>query len=165
MRNSLLARGSLFTVLMISASYAAAQTATTQFNVQITINAECQINSASDLDFGSAGVIDTAVEASSEIAVQCTSGTTYDIGLDEGQGTGATVATRFMTGPDSETVTYSLYTEGGHTDVWGNTVGTDTASGTGTGSEQLYTVFGQVPEQEAPAPGTYTDVVTVTVTY
>lgn len=165
MRTSLLARGGLVAVLMLSVDYAAAQTATTQFNVQITINAECQINSAADLDFGSAGVVDTAVEASSDITVQCTNGTTYDIGLNEGQGAGATVATRFMTGPDSETVTYSLYTEASHTDVWGNTVGTDTVSGTGTGSEQVYTVFGQVPGQDAPSPGTYTDVVTVTVTY
>nr|WP_300309189.1 spore coat U domain-containing protein [Halomonas sp.] len=158
-------RSGLLVILMLSAGYSAAQTATTQFNVQITIDAECQINSAADLDFGNTGVIDTAIEASSDIAVQCTNGTTYDIGLNEGQGTGASVATRLMTGPDSETVSYSLYTDAGHTDVWGDTIGTDTVSGTGTGAEQVYTVFGQVPGQDAPAPGTYTDVVTVTVTY
>ncbi|TIU10010.1 MAG: spore coat U domain-containing protein, partial [Mesorhizobium sp.] len=87
---------------------ALAQAPTTQFNVQITINAECQINSASDLNFPASGVIDTAVEASSAIAVQCTNGTDYDIGLNAGQGSGATVAARLMTGPNSETVTYSL---------------------------------------------------------
>ncbi|MCR4265400.1 spore coat U domain-containing protein [Nitratireductor sp. ZSWI3] len=144
---------------------ASAQTATTQFNVQITINAECQINAASDLDFGASGVIGAAIEATSAIAVQCTNGTTYDIGLNEGQGAGATVADRAMTGPNSEDVAYSLYTDAAHTDVWGNTIGTDTVAGTGTGSEQTYTVFGQVPAQATPTPGTYTDIITVTLTY
>ncbi|TWG94946.1 spore coat protein U-like protein [Mesorhizobium sp. J18] len=141
------------------------QTATTQFNVQITINAECQINSASDLDFGETGVIDTAVSATSTIGVQCTNGTPYDIGLNEGTGAGATVASRLMTGPNDETVEYSLYTDTTHTDVWGNTIGTDTVTDTGTGSEQTLTVYGQVPVQATPTPGAYTDVITVTLTY
>lgn len=110
-------------------------------------------------------MIDTAVEASSAIAVQCTNGTDYDIGLNAGQGSGATVAARLMTGPNSETVTYSLYTDAGHADVWGDTIGTDTLAGTGTGAEQTYPVYGQVPVQETPTAGTYADVITVTLTY
>jgi spore coat protein U-like protein len=142
-----------------------AQTATTQFNVQITINAECQINSADDLDFGSTGVIASAIDAASEIAVQCTDGTPFNIGLNQGAGAGATVASRLMTGPGSETVQYSLYTNPSRTTVWGNTIGTDTVTGTGTGAEQTFTVYGRVPAQTTPGPGTYTDVVTVTMTY
>lgn len=144
---------------------ALAQTATTQFNVQITIDAECQINSATDLNFGTSGVIDAAIEATSAIAVQCTNATTYDVGLNVGQGAGATIPARRMTGPNSETVTYSLYTDAAHADVWGNTIGTDTVAGTGSGAVQTYTVFGQVPPQPTPTPGTYNDVITVTVTY
>lgn len=165
MRNRLATCLGLLAISTLISSPVLSQTATTQFNVQITINAECQINSASDLNFGATGVIDTAVEATSAIAVQCTNGTAYDIGLNEGTGTGATVASRLMTGPDAETVAYSLYTDPAHTDVWGNTIGTDTVTGTGTGSEQTYTVYGQVPAQATPTPGTYSDVITVTVTY
>lgn len=156
---------SLFAGTVLFAGNALSQTATTQFNVQITINAECQINSAEDLDFGPSGVIDTAVEATSEITVQCTSGTDYDIGLNEGVGVGATVTDRLMTGPNDETVEYSLYTDAGRTDVWGDTLGADTVAGIGTGDEQAYTVFGQVPAQPTPAPGTYNDTITVTLTY
>ena len=165
MRTSLLARALYLAISAFFAGPALAQTATTQFNVQITINAECQINSAADLNFGASGVIDTAVEATSAIAVQCTNGTPYNIGLNAGQGAGATVAARLMTGPNSETVTYSLYTDAGHATVWGNTIGTDTVTGSGTGSEQSYTVFGQVPTQATPTPGAYNDVITVTLTY
>jgi spore coat protein U-like protein len=38
-------------------------------------------------------------------------------------------------------------------------------SGTGNGAGQTITIFGRVPAQTTPAPGTYTDTVTVTVTY
>ncbi|WP_409528142.1 spore coat protein U domain-containing protein [Rhizobium sp.] len=38
-------------------------------------------------------------------------------------------------------------------------------TGTGTGSPQTLTVYGRVPAQNTPAPGTYSDTVVVTVSY
>ncbi|WP_457813113.1 spore coat U domain-containing protein (plasmid) [Sinorhizobium meliloti] len=167
MRKSLLACAGLLAISSMLATPAGSQTATNQFNVQITISEECLINSASDLVFPSTGVIDANVDAASAIAVQCTDGTAYDIGLNEGIGTGATVDERLMSGPNSETVTYSLYTDAARSDVWGDTIATDTVSATGTGDEQTYDVFGRVPPQTAPTPGIYNDndTITVTVTY
>jgi spore coat protein U-like protein len=49
--------------------------------------------------------------------------------------------------------------------VWGITIGTDTVSATGNGAAQTHTVYGRVPAQTTPAPATYSDTVTVTVTY
>ncbi len=49
--------------------------------------------------------------------------------------------------------------------MWGNTIGTDTVAGTGTGSNQSLTVYGRVPVQSTPVGATYTDTVIVTVTY
>ncbi|WP_416798763.1 spore coat U domain-containing protein [Ciceribacter azotifigens] len=144
---------------------AEAQTTTDSFTVQIQITAECLINSATTLDFGASGVLSSATTGTSEITVQCTNGTTYNVGLNAGLGAGATVASRKMTGPASATVTYSLYSDAAHTTVWGETIGTDTVSGTGTGASQVYTVYGQVPAQSTPAAGTYSDTITVTVTY
>lgn len=165
MRHCFLTGFGFLAVVPLLPGSAAAQTATDSFTVQIQITSECLINSASTLDFGASGVLSAAVAATSEIIVQCTSGTTYNVGLNAGLGAGATVAARLMTGPASATVTYSLYTDVAHTDVWGNTIGTDTVSGTGTGAAQTYTVYGQVPAQSTPAAGTYSDTVTVTVTY
>jgi spore coat protein U-like protein len=65
----------------------------------------------------------------------------------------------------SNTTTYSVYRNSGHSQVWGNTTGTDTQSGTGTGSSQSLTVYGRVPSQTTPPPGIYTDTIVVTVTY
>jgi spore coat protein U-like protein len=102
--------------------------------------------------------------------VICSSGTGYNIGLDAGTGSGATLAARKMTN-SSNTVTYSLYRDAGHAQVWGTTVGTDTVAGTGDGlaAGQNYTVFGLVPAQTTPPASaggtTYSDTITVTVTY
>jgi spore coat protein U-like protein len=58
-----------------------------------------------------------------------------------------------------------LYSDSGRTTNWGNTVGTDTVSGTGTGSAQSLTAYGRIPSQPTPAPATYSDTIVVTLTY
>jgi spore coat protein U-like protein len=143
---------------------ASASTTTSTFTTQVTLAATCVINSASTLNFGSQGILAANVDQTSTIAVQCTNTTPYNIGLDVGTGTGATVAVRKLTSGGA-TVNYTLYSDSGRTTVWGNTVGTDTVAASGSGAAQNYTVYGRVPSQTTPAPGTYTDTVTVTVTY
>ncbi|MBN6743443.1 spore coat protein U domain-containing protein, partial [Acidithiobacillus sp. MC6.1] len=75
------------------------------------------------------------------------------------------VSTRAMTGPSSATLSYGLFQDAAYTTNWGNTVGTDTKTGTGNGSAQALTVYGQIPAGQYPAPGTYTDTITATITY
>ncbi|MDG4883811.1 spore coat U domain-containing protein [Mesorhizobium sp. WSM4884] len=144
---------------------AVAAVATGNLTVRITITAECKVQTANDLDFGSKGVIDANVDQTSTIGVQCTSGQTYNVGLSAGAGAGATVAVRKMTGPGAATVNYTLYRDTGRTQPWGVTIGTDTLAGTGNGNVQNLTVYGRVPPQATPAAGVYTDTVAITVTY
>ncbi len=141
-----------------------ATTTTTTFATQITIAATCVINSASTLDFGSQGVLTANVDQTSTIQVQCTNTTPYNIGLNGGTGTGATVTNRKMTSGGA-TINYSLYSDSGRTANWGVTVGTDTVAATGNGASQSFTVYGRVPPQTTPAPSTYSDTITVVVTY
>jgi spore coat protein U-like protein len=141
-----------------------AATTTSTFTVNVTITAQCLINSASTLGFGTQGVLSANVDQTSTIVVQCTDTTTYDIGLDAGTGTGASVATRKLTGGGA-TINYRLYSDAGRTTVWGNTVSTDTVNATGNGAAQSYTVYGRVPAQTTPAPAAYSDTITITVTY
>ncbi|XSG83409.1 MAG: Csu type fimbrial protein [Methyloligella sp. ZOD6] len=150
--------------IALSAVPALPATVTDTFQVSITIQADCTISTAlSDINFGTEGVLDTDVAASSTLSCTCSSGTPYTIGLNEGTGTGATVAVRKMTNGGS-TVDYSLYTDSGHTTVWGNVSG-EWVSANGTGLPQLFTIYGLVPTQTTPAAGTYTDTITVTVTF
>jgi spore coat protein U-like protein len=162
--NLKIAAAALFCFLPMANS-ASAATATSTFTVQMTITSSCVINSTSTLNFsGSQGVLVANVDATSSVLVQCTNTTPYNIGLDAGTGTGATVTTRKLTN-GSNTINYSLYSDSGRSTVWGNTVGTNTVSGTGNGASQSYTIYGRVPPQTTPAAATYTDTITVTVTY
>lgn len=139
-------------------------TATPTFTVTATVTSNCNV-SATTLNFGTSGVLTANKDATSSLTVTCTQAVTYTVGLSAGVGAGATVAARKMTGPSSNTVTYSLYRDTARTLVWGVTIGTNTIAGTGTGSGQVNTVFGRVPPQTTPIPGTYTDTITATVTF
>jgi len=136
------------------------------FRGQITIQADCQVTSTQTLDFGTHGVLTAAVNGTADLEVTCTNGTGYSIGLNAGQSTGGTTTTRKMQASASGPyIDYKLYSDTSRTVNWGDTIGTDVVTGTGDGTGQTYTVYGQVPIQTTPAAGTYTDTVTITVTF
>lgn len=155
----------LVVAVAATGSSAHATTATGQFQVTLTIQAECRLTSATDLAFGTTGVIQSAINSTSTIGVQCTNSTPYNVGINAGTGSGATVASRIMSSGAGAGVTYQLYRDSARTQLWGNTVNTDTVSATGTGAVQSLTVYGRVPAQNTPAAGNYSDTVQVTVTY
>ena len=101
------------------------------------------------------------------VQLACSNTTPYNVGLDAGGVSGSTVAARLMAGTTagntSTTVGFQLYQDAGHSTIWGNTQGTDTVAGTGSGSAQSINVYGQVPAQATPKPDTYQTTVTATV--
>jgi spore coat protein U-like protein len=137
-------------------------TVTTTFSVQATVQATCLI-SASALNFGTySGLV---LNVASTLTITCTSTTTYNVGLNPGTATGATVTTRQMTGPASAKLNYAMFRDSAHTLNWGNTVGSDTLSSTGNGSAQLSSVFGRLAGGQVVPVGAYSDTIVVTVTY
>ena len=141
---------------------AVAATANTTFQVTATVVATCLIN-ANPLPFGN--YTGTQTDATSSISVTCTNTTPYNVGLDAGTSTGATVNARKMVGPAGATLGYALFRDAARTQNWGNTVGADTQTGTGNGSAQTLTVFGRIPANAFPVPGGYADTITATITY
>jgi spore coat protein U-like protein len=137
-------------------------TVTTTFSVQATVQATCLI-SAGALSFGT--YTGLQIDVASTLTITCTSTTTYNVGLNAGTATGATVTTRKMTGPVSAKLNYAMFRDSAHTLNWGNTVGTDTLSSTGTGSALLSSVFGQLAAGQVVTVGAYSDTIIVTVTY
>ena len=101
------------------------------------------------------------------VTATCSNTTPYNVGLNAGTANGATVTTRamFVSGTPAVVLNYGLYSNSGHTTNWGMTVGTDTVSGTGNGSGQAITIYGQIPASQLVAPGSYTDTITATITY
>lgn len=137
-------------------------TVTAQFSVTATIVKDCTV-SATDLAFGNyTGAVNNST---STVSVDCTSGTAYTVGLSAGLATGATVTSRSMTGPGSALLLYGLYSNSGHKTNWGDTTATNWVSGTGTGTAQKIKVYGQIPATQYVKPGSYTDTITVSVTY
>jgi spore coat protein U-like protein len=149
-------------VLGATARDANATTVNTSFAVTATVQSTCLV-SATAMAFGTyTGALATST---STVSVTCSNTTTYNVGLNAGAATGATVTTRMMTGPASADLNYGLFQDAGHTVNWGQTLGTDTVTGTGNGSAQAITVYGQVAAGQYVAPGSYTDTIQATVTY
>jgi spore coat protein U-like protein len=146
------------------AALAAAGTATTAtgtFSASAIVASQCGV-SATSMNFGSASLLTAALSATAQVSVSCNAILPVTIALDNGAtGTGPT--SRLMTA-GTHTIQYGIYKDGAHSQPWGNTVGVNTASGTGPSA--TLTAYGQVPAQSpAPTPGSYADVVGVTVTY
>jgi spore coat protein U-like protein len=148
-------------MLLLAAPAADAATATGSFNVQVTIQETCTVTSSTGttLDFGTQTLLNAAVDASTDIEVQCTSGTDYDVSLDNGQN----ASRRMKLGTDF--VDYELYTDGARSSVWPTSAATAPYSYTGNGAAQTITVYGRIPVQTTPPAGTYLDTVAITVTY
>jgi spore coat protein U-like protein len=153
--------GALLAAVALPAS--ASTTKTTTFQVSLIISNDCAI-SATALSFGTTGVLSASLNQSTTLTVTCSNTTPYSVGLDAGSVAGSTVATRLM-GNSGATVQFQLYSDSAHTTVWGNTIGTNTVGGTGTGNAQSVTVYGEVPAQATPAANTYTSTVTASVTF
>jgi len=141
-------------------------TATTTFSVTGTVVATCTI-SASPMNFGGAipTPINSNVDSSTTISATCSNGAPYQVALNAGIGAGATFAARRMTsGPN--TMSYALYTTGARSSVWGDgTAGSSVVSNTGSGAAQTLTVFGRIPAPQSVPTGTYSDTITVTITF
>jgi spore coat protein U-like protein len=137
--------------------------ANASFTANATVLNNCLV-SAQNINFGATGVLSANVDATGQLTVTCTPTTSYTVALNGGT-TGSPPASRKMS-KGSETVTYGLYKDAARSQVWGD-AGTpgSTVSGTGTGLVQTLSVYGRVPPQATPSPGTYSDTVIVTVTY
>jgi len=159
-----LASASLVAASIASAAVYSNGSKTANFDVTLTIIADCTI-AANALNFGSSqGVLATSVSANTTLNVTCTNTTPYNVGLSAGTGTGSTTAARLMsgTGANTSTVAYNLLQTAGGAN-WGSTQGTDTKSGVGTGASQTLTVYGVVPAQTTPQPDSYKSTITATV--
>jgi spore coat protein U-like protein len=147
---------------MISTSAVAqANPATTTFGVSATVLKDCTV-SATALSFGNyTGAVNSAQSA---VTVTCTNLTTYTVGLGTGLAPSATVTTRAMQN-GTTLLNYGLFSNATWTSNWGNTSATNWVAGTGNGAGQVLNVYGQIPAAQYVTPGSYTDTISVTVTY
>jgi spore coat protein U-like protein len=151
---------------------AQAGTSTATLSVSIVITASCTINPATLVFASTPGtsLLTTAVNGSSTVSVTCTSGSPYSIAMDNGSNPSGSQR-RMISG--SNFLSYNLYVDAAHASPWSTATGPGTCTttgdcylGTGNGSAQSVNIYGVVPTTAtAPPPGTYTDTVTMTITF
>jgi spore coat protein U-like protein len=112
------------------------------------------------LAFGSSALANAA-NASAAISVTCGSGTPYSVTLDNGQHSVSGQREMTTTSNGGGNVVYNLYSDSNRTIPWAAAG----VGGTGNGSAQTITVYGQVPAAGGATVGSYSDSVGVTVNY
>jgi spore coat protein U-like protein len=155
-------------VVLVGAT-AQAATINTTFGVTANLQATCSTTAAA-LAFGAYTPGAGARTGNTTINVRCTKNTPYTVALNVGTTAGGSFAQRLMAS-GANTLQYNLYTSAAFASIFGDgTASTVTSPGTGAGlgTANTLTVFGNLPDSavnQAAVPGSYTDTITVTVTY
>jgi spore coat protein U-like protein len=147
-------------------------TVTGELQVKLLVTASCEVSGSSTgsigtalLDFGSTTLLLEAIDADTgtsgvdALEVLCNPGVSYSIDFNAGQHAAAIADRAMQLEGGTELVRYQIYSDAARANVL------STLSGVGTGTPEAIQVFGRVPPQAAPTPGTYRDVVTVTVSF
>lgn len=139
---------------------------TSSFNFQVKANVinDCQIG-ANNLSFGNQGLLNGGATGSTTLNVKCSANTAYQVVLGGGLVGNLLGGRKMKNGATGETVSYRI-TRSPNGLVWGDgTNATDILSGVGTGAVQSVNVYGSVPKQTTPSPGSYSDRVTATIIF
>ena len=171
-QKSLLTATLLAAASLTAVSNANAADATGKFNVNITITSTCAVNAVlgtNDINFGTviAGAAASAQSATA-FTVACSKGTPFIVNLTPSNNSKVGLGAMLGTGGS---VPYQLSKTAGGS-AWGNEGTTTTEGngfagvGTGTATPINHTVYAAVSAAATNvAPGAYTDVVAVKVTY
>lgn len=142
---------------------AAAGTSSATMPVVLTVTDACAV-SAGPMVFAMDSAA-TRATAQAAVALECSPGAAFEIGLD--RGTHAAGQTRRMRNEAGQYVTYEIYRDPARRERWGGSMGGDTVGGRAAKGTQLaFTAYGEVTNTGGHvAPGTYSDMVVVTVNF
>ena len=168
MKRFLLLLSIIAMTIFFASSLYAQQQQTASLQVSATVVPACTV-SVQDIDFGDISA-SGYVSANGNIQVNCSDGTIYDIALDKGQHYAN--STRQLADASQNLISYALYKDPNHTDAdeWGdagydNTYSAQPLGDIGNGSTQDHIVYGLANMSVIVPPGSYSDVVQVTVYY
>lgn len=157
----------LCAIALLSAGTRAATTATANMDVTLTVESSCLL-SVNPLDFGTRTIGDTGVASQTDATVTCTAGTPYILTSDNSH---TYTMTNAAGTAGTNTVPYTLYLDDAGTLPLAQETPDDAAveasSSTGTGSAQTVPIYGKIEDASMTgiSAGTYTDTVTLQLTY
>jgi spore coat protein U-like protein len=155
----------------LSATSYAANPATASMAVTTSVSMSCTIT-AGTMTFASYDpTVTTDTDATATITSTCTAGGAAVITMGEGgrarSGSSDAIPLRAMYNGSEGTpeyLLYHVYSDSAGGTVWGNTSDTG-KSITADGTAQAFTAFGRIPKNQTVSAGSFSDSVTVTLTY
>jgi spore coat protein U-like protein len=127
--------------------------------------ASCTI-SATSVNFGSYNVFNgSALDSTGTITYRC-NGAANNISISLSKGLSSTYSPRLMS-KGVEALTYNLYTNAGHTNIWGDgTSGTTVYSRANPPNSNVNVpIYGEVPAGQDVSAGTFSDTVSATINF
>ena len=156
-----------FILIFATESGLSGQSASASLQVSASVTKNCTITTT-PVAFGGYDSVTTnataPLDGTGGVVVTCTKGAAAKVGLN--QGGNAQGATRRMAGTATEFLTYELYKDSGHVNVWGDTASTalDIPAAPNR-TARNFTVYGQVAGAQDATVGSYTDTVVATVNF
>jgi len=134
--------------------------------VRMEVVTACSV-SVSDLDFGSYTSNSTnPVHGQTTIQLLCAPGTSAEISLDAGTSPGGGTSRRNMQqDAGNDRMDYDLFQDAGRTIHWGDRSGNDTKEVVTADAPLTVPIYGEIPSGQRVRDGTYSDVITVSVSY
>lgn len=141
---------------------------TGSLDVTAEVLSSCNITSTSTLAFGSVDQSSANIDNQGSVSLICTATTPWVLHSDSGANA-LSAQKRMKHASQADTLNYDIFTDNSRSvpfPILAGTPGTGPASNTGNGLVQTVTVFGRIPSgQTLPRPGTYSDTLTITVSY
>jgi spore coat protein U-like protein len=152
-------------LLGVFAAGTAQAQASFSIGVSATVGGGCAI-AATPVNFGfyagnaSAPTVDTL----GQVTVRCPLGTPYNVRMNNGTNAGPGGQRRMRQTPGTALLNYQLYRNAARTQRWGTTA-PQRVNGTGSGIDQVLTVYGRLPGAQSVPFGAYLDTITVSIHY
>lgn len=171
---NLIKRSGLALMFVAMTAQAGPSPQTGSLSVTASVAKSCSITGTTNVSFGAYDPADanfsTPLDATGSVTVRCTKNTTYDIALGQGANaaSGSTCAAPLrQMASGSERLSYGLFSDAGRTSTWGCDASNDVTrtETVGPSSPDTITVYGRIPAGQDVADGSYSDTVTVTVTF
>ena len=158
---------------MLAPLLAQAGTTSSTFTVTATVSPSCQINSTGAIAFGTYDPVvankTVPAAANGSVAVTCTKTTVANVSLDQGLAPTASSTcvspTRQMKS-GTNALGYAIYQDAAFTKPWGCDASNQNSFTSASGvTPQTLVTYGQIAAAQDVPTGSYTDTVTVTVSF